>query len=129
MAVALTFAAARRIVEADEYMRNGKYKGWLPTLFVGQLLHRKTVGIVGAGRIGAVFATMLATGHKMNVLYYDLYANNDLEKTIASFGEWLRSRGEKPITCRRVETVDELFRESDVISLHTVLVIIPSCSI
>ena len=50
MAVALTMAAARRVVEADSFMRAGKYEGWLPTLFVGALLQNKTVGIIGAGR-------------------------------------------------------------------------------
>ena len=50
LAVALTMAAARRVVEADSFMRAGKYEGWLPTLFVGALLQNKTVGIIGAGR-------------------------------------------------------------------------------
>ena len=43
-------------------MRAGQYKGWLPTLFVGQLLQGATVGIVGAGRIGAAYARMVRTG-------------------------------------------------------------------
>eukprot|EP00878_Enallax_costatus_P040349 GHUV01046520.1.p1 GENE.GHUV01046520.1~~GHUV01046520.1.p1 ORF type:complete len:110 (-),score=31.16 GHUV01046520.1:457-786(-) len=43
IAAALTLAAARRVVEADAFMRSGQYKGWLPTLFIGQLLHHKTV--------------------------------------------------------------------------------------
>ncbi len=38
LALALTFAAARRVVEGDRFMRAGLYKGWLPTLFVGNLL-------------------------------------------------------------------------------------------
>lgn len=38
LAAALTLAAARRVCEADVFMRGGQYKGWLPTLFVGQLL-------------------------------------------------------------------------------------------
>ena len=42
-------------------MRAGQYKGWLPTLFVGQLLQGQTVGIVGAGRIGAAYARMVRT--------------------------------------------------------------------
>lgn len=35
LALALTFAAARRVVEGDKFMRAGQYKGWLPSLFVG----------------------------------------------------------------------------------------------
>jgi len=35
LALALTFAAARRVVEGDKFMREGLYKGWLPSLFVG----------------------------------------------------------------------------------------------
>jgi lactate dehydrogenase-like 2-hydroxyacid dehydrogenase len=38
LAVSLTFAAARRIVEGDRFMRKGQYLGWAPTLMVGQLL-------------------------------------------------------------------------------------------
>jgi len=40
------------VCEADVFMRGGQYKGWLPTLFVGQLLQNKTVGIIGEGRCG-----------------------------------------------------------------------------
>ena len=38
LALALTFAAARRVVEADRFMRKGLYEGWLPDLMIGQLL-------------------------------------------------------------------------------------------
>ena len=38
LALALTFSAARRVVEGDSFMRGGQYKGWLPDLFVGNLL-------------------------------------------------------------------------------------------
>jgi hydroxypyruvate reductase 1 len=43
LAAALTLAAARRVVEADAFMRGGHYEGWLPTLFIGSLLQNKTV--------------------------------------------------------------------------------------
>lgn len=79
LAAALTLAAARRVAEADVFMRAGKYEGWLPTLFVGQLLQGKTVGVVGAGRIGAAYARMMVEGHKMNLVYYDPYPNTFLE--------------------------------------------------
>ncbi len=121
MAVALTFSAARRVVESDTYMRTGRYKGWLPSLFLGELLQGKIVGVIGAGRIGAAFARMMAEGHRMNVLYYDLYPSQALEEKIAAFNGFLNSLGEKPVTCRRAETVEDLLREADVVSLHTVL--------
>ena len=120
-AVALTMAAARRIVEADGFMRGGHYKGWLPTLFVGKLLQGATIGIVGAGRIGAAYARMMAEGHKCNILYFDPYQNKGLEGAINSYGQFLTGRGEAGVTCTRVATLEELLARSDVVSLHTAL--------
>jgi hydroxypyruvate reductase 1 len=121
LAVALTFAASRRIVEADSFLRAGRFHGWLPTLFLGQLFHGKTVGIVGAGRIGAAYARMMVEGHKMNLIYQDLRPNPELEGYVADYGAFLAARGETPVTCRRAESVEDLLREADVVSLHTVL--------
>ena len=44
LAVALTFAAARRVVEAQRYLAEGRFTGWLPSLFLGKRLWRKTLG-------------------------------------------------------------------------------------
>lgn len=121
MAVALTFAAARRVVEADIFMRGGQYKGWLPKLFLGELLHRKTVGVIGAGRIGSAYGRMMVEGHKMNLIYYDLYKNKYLEDFVTSYGEFLKSRGEEPVGYRCAESVEDVLRESDVVSIHTTL--------
>ena len=121
MAVTLTFAAARRVVEADRFMRGGNYKGWLPALFLGELFWHKTVGVIGAGRIGAIYARMMVEGHKMNLIYYDLYQNKALEDYIAAYGEFLRAQGEKPVSCTRAESVEVVLRESDLVSLHPVL--------
>lgn len=118
LAAALTLAAARRVPEADVFMRAGKYKGWLPTLFVGQLLQGKTVGIIGAGRIGAAYARMMVEGHKMNLVYYDPYPNTKLEAYVKDYGSLLRHHGEAPVAARRVETVEEVLKEADVVSLH-----------
>ncbi|KAF8066182.1 HPR-A [Scenedesmus sp. PABB004] len=118
IAAALTLAAARRVVEADAFMRGGHYKGWLPTLFIGQLLQNKTVGIIGAGRIGAAYARMMVEGHKMNLVYYDPYPNTQLEDYIKKYSELLRHSGEPPVAVRRCETVDEVLQEADVVSLH-----------
>ncbi len=121
MAVALTFAAARRTGEAERFLRAGKYKGWLMTLFLGELLWQKTVGVIGAGRIGATYARMMVEGHKMNLLYHDVYQNKELEDYIAAYADFLKSRGEAPVTCKRVENLEELLREADCVSIHTVL--------
>ena len=121
MAVALTFTTARRVGESERFLRAGKYRGWLPTLFLGDLLWRKTVGLIGAGRIGSAFARMMIEGHKMNLVYFDLHPNRELERFIKEYGSFLKSRGEPPVTCRRSETIEEVLRTADCISLHTVL--------
>ncbi len=121
MAVALTFAAARRVGEAERFLRAGRYKGWLPSLFMGNLLWRKTVGVVGAGRIGAAYALMMVEGHKMNLVYYDPYQNDALEDQIAQYGNFLKSQGRAPVTCKRAETIEELLQEADCVSIHTIL--------
>lgn len=119
MAVCLTFAAARRVVESDIFMRQGRFHGWLPKLFLGELLRGKTVGVVGAGRIGSAYARMMVEGHKMNLIYYNRSPNKRIEDFVAVYGEFLKGRGEEPVTCRRAENVEELLREADVVSLHT----------
>lgn len=118
LAASLTFAAARRVVEADGFMRAEKYEGWLPDLFVGQLLQNKTVGIIGAGRIGTAYARMMVEGHKMNLVYYDPYPNKWLEDYVADYSKLVESRGEAPITVRRLESVEDVLKESNVVSLH-----------
>jgi hydroxypyruvate reductase 1 len=121
MAVTLTFAAARRTYEAERFLRAGEYKGWLMTLFLGELLWRKTVGVIGAGRIGASYARMMVEGHKMNLIYYDVHRNEALEESIAAYGDFLKSRGEEPVSCKRAKTVEGLLRAADCVSLHTIL--------
>ncbi len=121
MALCLTFAAARRLGEAERFLRAGRFKGWLPTLFVGELLWRKTVGVIGAGRIGATYARMMVEGHKMNLIYYDLHPNTELEQFVAAYAAFLTSQGQEPVNCKRAERVEDVLREADCISLHTVL--------
>ena len=118
LALALTFAAGRRVVEGDNFMRAGKYKGWLPDLFVGNLLQGKTVGIIGAGRIGSAYARMMVEGHKMDLIYYDPYPNKFLEEYITDYGKLLEKKGEKPVTVRKCETIEEVLEKADVVSLH-----------
>ncbi|KAG6554432.1 hypothetical protein Mapa_004349 [Marchantia paleacea] len=121
LAAALTLSAARRVVEADDFMRAGKYDGWLPHLFVGNLLKGQTVGIIGAGRIGSAYARMMVEGFKMNVIYYDLYQSKFLENFVTAYGNFLKSQGETPVTWKRASSAEEVLREADVVSLHPVL--------
>ncbi len=121
MAVTLTFAAARRVCDSERFLREGKYQGWLPTLFLGELLWRKNLGVVGLGRIGAAYAKMMVEGHKMNLLYCDLHPNKGMEAYMAAYNAFLKSQGEQPVTCKRVEKVEELLAEADCVSLHTIL--------
>ena len=121
MAVALTFAAARRVGEAERFLRQGRYNGWLPSLFMGNLLWRKTVGVIGAGRIGAAYAQMMVEGHKMNLVYFDPYQNKALEDYLAGYSKFLESWGRAPVSCNRSETIEELLQEADCVSIHTIL--------
>ena len=121
LAVALTFAAARRIAEGDVYVRRGKFTGWKLKLLLGELLGRKTLGVVGAGRIGSAYATMMVEGHRMNLIYLGRRKNEALEASMTAFNEYLKRVGEKPVQFRKAETIEELLRESDVVSLHTTL--------
>jgi hydroxypyruvate reductase 1 len=121
MAVTLTFAAARRIGEAERFLRQGLYKGWLPSLFMGNLLWRKTVGVIGAGRIGAAYAQMMVEGHKMNLVYFDPYQNKALEDYLAGYSKFLKSQGRAPVSCKRSETIEDLLQEADCVSIHTIL--------
>ncbi len=121
MAVTLTFAAARRTGEAERFLRAGHYEGWLPSLFLGELLWRKTVGVIGAGRIGDAYARMMVEGHKMDLIYYDIYPNESLEAYVAAYSAFLQDQGQAPVTCARADTVEELLETADCISIHTVL--------
>jgi lactate dehydrogenase-like 2-hydroxyacid dehydrogenase len=102
----LLLATARRVVEADKFLRSGKWKGWVFTYFMGHDIHRKTLGIVGLGRIGKGVARR-AKGFDMRVIYHDPTRVD--EATERELG---------------VMYVDKrtLLRESDFVSLHVPLI-------
>jgi len=102
--VCLMLAAARRLVEADRYTRDGKWKTWEPLLLAGQDIHHATLGLIGLGRIGAAVARR-AQGFGMRVVYYDVVRREDLERSLS-------------ITHR---SLDDVLRDSDVISVHVPL--------
>ncbi|MCG8568656.1 MAG: D-glycerate dehydrogenase [Spirochaetes bacterium] len=79
MAWALLFAVSRRIIEADNFTRAGKFKGWGPMMYLGREISGKTLGVIGTGRIGSNFARK-ALGFDMKILYTDLKPNPVFEK-------------------------------------------------
>jgi len=77
---ALLMAVARRVVEADKYVRSGNWKvGWHPMMIQGRDIYGAILGIVGLGRIGCAIAKR-AKGFDMKVLYYDVIRRPDFEK-------------------------------------------------
>src|SRR5437588_1706510 len=103
LAFALLMATARRIPEAERYLRAGKYKGWGPLLFCGAEVHGSTLGLIGAGRIGKIVAKR-ASGFDMKMLYYDVYRMSPEDES------------QDNLTYMPMEDV---LRQSDFISVHT----------
>lgn len=103
--VALMMALTTRIVEGDKFVRQGKFKGWDPELFIGTDLRNKTVGLIGCGEIGSKVVEMLHNGFGINIIYSDVVRNENLEKTFGAI---------------KKET-DEVIKEADIISLHVPL--------
>ncbi len=103
-AFALLMAAARRVVEADAFVRAGKWKTWDPGLLLGQDVHGATLGIAGMGQIGQAVARR-ARGFGMRILYTD---------------EVARPQSEAETGAQRVDK-DTLVREADFLTLHVPL--------
>lgn len=101
---ALISAISRRVVEADEAVRNGLYRGWEPDIFLGVNLIGKTLGIIGLGGIGKMVARR-AGGYNMTVIYNK--HTRDMES-------------EEKLGVKYCE-VDTLLAESDVVTLHVPL--------
>jgi glyoxylate reductase len=92
---ALLLGVARRVVEGDQLLRAGQWKGWTPTFMRGAQVAGKTIGIVGAGRIGTAVARR-ATGFSMRIIYNARSRHAEIESLGAQ---------RKPLA--------ELLRESD----------------
>lgn len=103
--MALILALTTRLVEGDEYMRRGKYKGWDPNIFIGTDLKGKIIGLIGVGQIGTEVAKILHYGFNANVIYSDLKPNPTLEQ----------------ITGPTMRTTAEVLKEADIVSLHVPL--------
>jgi len=104
-AFTLLMATARRIVEADNFTRQGRFRGWAIDMILGADVFGATLGIIGIGRIGRGVAHR-AKGFNMRVLYYDPYP--------------LPPEAEQQLGATRVD-LNRLLAESDFVSVHTPL--------
>jgi glyoxylate reductase len=102
---ALILGIARRIVEADHFVREGKFTGWLPHLFIGNMVYGKKLGIIGMGRIGSAVCQR-AKGFNMKVYYYN---RNPLSK-----------EKEQEYNAQYVD-LETLLKECDYITIHAPL--------
>ncbi|MGP4064710.1 2-hydroxyacid dehydrogenase [Oceanobacillus sp. M65] len=83
LAFSLLLATARRIVEANQYIKEDKWKQWSPYLLAGMDVHNKTIGIVGMGRIGEAIARR-AQGFGMEILYHNRSRKVEAEKRVGA---------------------------------------------
>ena len=104
--LALMLAVAHRVAEADRFTRAGNYHGWEPMLLLGTDLSRKTVGILGLGRIGQRLAHLVSKGFDAKVVYYDVIRNAEFE---AEYG------------AEFMATPEEVLRVADFVSLNVPL--------
>jgi glyoxylate reductase len=103
-AFALLMATSRRIVEADAYIRAGRWVTWGPQVLLGRNIHGATIGIIGFGRIGQAMAKM-ARGFDMRILVLNKTSHVDEARAVGA----------------ELVTWEELLAESDYVSLHVAL--------
>ena len=104
-AFTLIMSTARRIVEADSFTRQGRFRGWAIDMMLGADVHGATLGLIGVGRIGRGVAHR-AKGFNMRVLYYD--------------PQPLPPEAERDLNAARVD-IGRLLAESDFVSVHVPL--------
>jgi len=101
----LILSIARRIILGDRFIRSGKYSGWDPSRCLGYQVYKKTIGIIGMGRLGRAIARR-AVGFEMNLFYCE---TGPVDKTV-----------EEDLNLRRV-SLDELLQKSDFVCIATPL--------
>jgi glyoxylate reductase len=98
----LLLSVARRVVEGDRFLREGKFKGWKADLLLGSDVYGQVLGIVGFGRIGQAVARR-GLGFNMSILYSDARrANAEVESQFRA----------------QYVPLDELLRKADYVTVH-----------
>ncbi len=105
MAMTMIMTLSRKILQADDYTKKGKYRTWDPLLMIGNSLTGKTLGIVGLGNIGSGLAHRAAEGFGLKIAYYDIKRNPAFEKKFKA----------------TYMPFKKLLKESDFVSLHVPL--------
>ncbi|WP_085991475.1 2-hydroxyacid dehydrogenase [Oceanobacillus senegalensis] len=112
---ALLMATARRVVEANNFIKNNRWDNWAPFLLAGSDIHHKTIGIVGMGRIGEAVAKR-AKGFDMPILYHNrtrkLEAEKKLGATYVSFDDLLEKSDFVVSVVPLTEETNQLFNEA-----------------
>lgn len=101
----LILALSKKLIEADKYVRSGKYSGWDPELFLSNQVWGQTIGIVGLGKIGTHVGHIAFGGFKMKILYHDVSRSQDFEM----------------LTEAQYVTLEKLLKEADIVTLHVPL--------
>ncbi len=104
--VAMICTITKRIPEGDRYTKSGKYQGWSPMLMLGSDLKGKTLGVLGAGRIGSRVAEIMHKAFGMSIAYYDIQENRLLNNELSA---------------DYYSSIDDVLKISDVIAIHVPL--------
>jgi D-3-phosphoglycerate dehydrogenase len=102
LAIGLMLAVARKIAFSDRRMREGY---WAKKEAMGVELSGKTLGVIGAGRIGSAVARIAKYGFNMHILYYDVVCRDDLNKELGA----------------ECVSIEELLKRSDIVTIHVPL--------
>jgi len=101
MTMALVLACARHLIDAHQYIKDGRWQYWYPDLFAGAEMQGSAIGIIGLGNTGMRVAHR-ALGFGMRVFYYDPRRDVDAEQLIGiQYG-----------------SLDNVLREADFVTLH-----------